>query len=202
MSTRKAPARVLTAFALFMLTPPALGAPGDGAEFRPSSPPPMPGPERSDGPPRDERRGPPKHGEMGRPPHPPLAARLAETETEIGIRAGQLDAWRDFTDALIAVIEPPKPPQRPLEAEARKVPEPFALATRIGTDAVARGQKAEALLKSIEALRAKLTPEQLTKLAAVEERLRPPPHGPRPPFGPGRGISPDAPPPGEPSPKP
>jgi hypothetical protein len=42
----------------------------------------------------------------------------------------------------------------------------------------------------------------LTKLAAVEDRLRPPPHGPRPPFGPGRGILPDAPPPGEPSPKP
>jgi hypothetical protein len=139
-------------------------------------------------------------GGIGRPPHPPLAARLAETETEIGIRAGQLDAWRDFTDALIAVIEPPKPPQRPLETEARKVPEPFALATRIGTDAVARGQKAEALLKSIEALRAKLTPEQLTKLAAVEERLRP--HGPPPSFGPGRGILPDAAPRGEPSPKP
>jgi hypothetical protein len=202
MSTRKTSARLMTALALFLLTPPALGAPGDGAEFRSSSPPPMAGPERPDGPPRDERRGPPKHGEMGRPPHPPLAARLAETETEIGIRAGQLDAWRDFTDALIAVIEPQKPPQRPLETEARKVPEPFALATRIGTDAVARGQKAEALLKSIEALRAKLTPEQLTKLAAVEERLRPPPHGPRLPFGPGRGIPPDGPPPGEPSPKP
>jgi hypothetical protein len=198
MSTRKTSARLMTALALFLLTPPALGAPGDGAEFRSSSPPPMAGPERPDGPPRDGKGGPP----FGRPPHPPLAARLAETETEIGIRAGQLDAWRDFTDALIAVIEPPKPPQRPLETVARKVPEPFELATRIGTDAVARGQKAEALLKSIEALRAKLTPEQLSKLAAVEERLRPPPHGPRLPFGPGRGIPPDAPPPGEPSPKP
>ena len=139
---------------------------------------------------------------MGRPPHPPIAARLAETETEIGIRAGQLDAWRDFTDALIAVTEPPKPPQRPLETEARNVPQPFEPATRIGNDAVARGHKAEALLKSIEALRAKLTPEQLTKLAAIEERLRPPPHGPRPPFGPGRWFSPDAPPTVEPSPKP
>ena len=199
MSTRKTTAKVLTAFALFLLTPPALGAPGNGPEFRPS-PPPMAGPDRPDGP-RDDKGGPPRHGGIGRPPHPPIAARLAEMETEIGIRTGQLDAWRDFTDALIAVTEPPKPPQRPLETEAKKVPEPFELATRIGTDAVARGQKAEALLKSIEALRAKLTPEQLTKLAAVEDRLRPPPHGPRPPFGPGHGPAQDAP-PGEPAPKP
>jgi hypothetical protein len=156
----------------------------------------MAGPERPGGPPRDGKGGPP----FGRPPHPPIAARLAETETEIGIRAGQLDAWRDFTDALISVTEPPKPPQ-PRDADARKMREPFELATRIGTDAVARGQKAEALLKSIEALRAKLTPEQLTKLAAVEERLRPPPRGPRSPYGPGHGPSPDAP-PGEPAPKP
>jgi hypothetical protein len=101
----------------------------------------------------------------------------------IGIRTNQLDAWRDFTDALIAVTEPPKPPAR-AEVDKTKPAEPFALATRIGTDAVTRGEKAGALLRAIDVLRTRLTPEQLTKLAAFEERMGPPPHG-RPPFGAG-----------------
>lgn len=107
------------------------------------------------------------------PPH--LAAHLAEVETEIGIRSDQLDYWRDFTDALIAVAEPPLPPV----GDENKKTEAFAFAMRMADAAVERGQKAEVLKKVIAVLRGKLSPEQLKKASSIEERL-PPPHLPPP----------------------
>ncbi len=57
-------------------------------------------------------------------------------------------------------------------------PQPFALAERLADNTIARSKSAEALLKAIDALRTKLTPEQLDKVSAIEARFTAHHHGP------------------------
>jgi hypothetical protein len=128
---------------------------------------------------------------MGPPPEFMLAARLAALETRVGIRSEQLDAWRDYTSALQAVLTPPRPdhgpggrgglegPGGPGGPEAKGpeggTPDPFAVQEKLADEVTKRAVSAGKLKEAIAALRAKLTPEQLEILASADR-----PHGPPP----------------------
>jgi hypothetical protein len=150
-----------------------------------------------------------RHGPEGFGPHrlgpPPefLAARLAAIETRIGIRSEQLDAWRDYTSALQAVLAPPSRPDfgpggtgapgpdGPPGSDGAKR-DPFAFQEKLADNITARAVSAAKLKDAIAALRSKLTPEQLEILASADRPHGPPP-GPwgGPPDAAGPGGSPD-----------
>ncbi|MCX5497396.1 hypothetical protein OSH11_22045 [Kaistia dalseonensis] len=111
-----------------------------------------------------------------------LARQLAAAETLVGIRSEQLDAWRDYTDALLALLQPPPPPENPAPGAEAKA---FARERQLINAVNDRAAKAATLGKAIEALQAKLSPDQLARLATVDLRMGPP-HGRGPGFGPGR----------------
>ncbi|MEG6508669.1 Spy/CpxP family protein refolding chaperone [Methyloligella sp. 2.7D] len=116
-----------------------------------------------------------------------MASRLAAMETEIGIRAEQLDTWRDFTDAMLAMMQPPAPPAPDAAPNPDEKPEAFSMAEGFADRAIERADKAEALKKAIAALRETLTPEQLAKVQAHEARMHGPHGGFHGGFGPGQG---------------
>jgi hypothetical protein len=122
-------------------------------------------------------------GPAGRPrPHGPgpmggmapglqVAAQLAATETYLGITDEQQQPWREYCQALIGFMQFDPPPAG----------DPGQLmAERMAQAALARADKAQALLTATTALRAALDPEQLDRL--IESQ--PGPRGPQRPGGP------------------
>ena len=173
--------------------PPAIGRQDDAG----------PGPMPWHGPRWAMRHGPEDFGprRMGPPPEF-LAARLAALETRIGIRSEQLDAWRDYTSELQAVLAPPPRPdfgqagRGPDDAAGDKPAQakrdPFAFQEKLADEVTKRAGSAAKLKDAIAVLRAKLTPEQLEILASAD-RPNGPPRGPwgDPPDAAGPGGLPD-----------
>ena len=117
-----------------------------------------------------------------------LAKRLSAMETEIGIRANQLDAWRDFTDALLGhdASAPCSPDARPRRRKQRAIR--AGAAPRRQYDRP-QPRAREDLLKAIERC-APSSPLSSSTRSPSSKRGSAPitPHGPRPKFGRPRPI--------------
>lgn len=137
------------------------------------TPPAVPSPS---GPRGDVPPGPRRHLEFR------IAERLSVAETLVGIRSNQLDAWRDYTSALLALFEPPARPGP--DADAGKA---FAREEWMIRNITERAAKAATLEKAIATLKTTLSPDQLDRLAKLELEAAPRPG----PGGPGRWGGPE-----------
>lgn len=107
----------------------------------------------------------------------PLRARLmagvllAAHETALGIRPDQMDAWRAYSSALAAMIPSGDRLERWRDTEKRSKAEAFALVQDIAAAALERARKAERLQETANALKASLSPEQLSLAGKMQVRL-------------------------------
>lgn len=92
-----------------------------------------------------------------------LADMLSAQETAIGIRTDQKDAWRAYTEALLALVPDRKAVVSVIGGpdEDPKGPEAFGRMEALADALAVNAEKGQALKKAIADLRAKLTAEQL-----------------------------------------
>jgi hypothetical protein len=103
------------------------------------------------------------------PPENPVlivAGRLAVLETLTGIRSSQLDAWRAYTSALLAVMAPPPDIDINDASQKSQSPDPLGAQRKLADRMIARAAKAETLKSAIAELRTTLTSDQLGQLVA------------------------------------
>ncbi len=107
----------------------------------------------------------------------PAAARLvagmllSAQETALGIRTDQMDAWRGYTTALIALLPSGERLGRWRDEKKRADAQAFDLAQDIAGAAIQRAEKARALQDAVSKLKAVLTPEQMSMAKQMQEKL-------------------------------
>jgi hypothetical protein len=133
-------------------------------------------------------RGPDERPHMRRMPGPDvlgLATKLSAAEIYLGVTPEQLGPWRAYTTALIDLVSPgpERNPPPPVAGESKAKPEPRVAGEELAGIIAQKAEKAKALQDAIAALKPKLSPQQVLKLAELERALMPPPppglrHGP------------------------
>ncbi|QTL02411.1 hypothetical protein J5J86_16635 [Aquabacter sp. L1I39] len=96
---------------------------------------------------------------------------LSGQETALGIRSGQMDAWRAYSAALIAFLPSGEQVRHLLDDPKRANPDAFGLAQDMAGAAIARAEKARALQEAVARLKAVLTPEQMDMARQMQAKL-------------------------------
>ncbi|PYG55844.1 hypothetical protein [Rhizobium sp. UGM030330-04] len=114
-----------------------------------------------------------------------LATKLSAAEIYLGVTPEQLGPWRAYTTALIDLVSPGPERNRlpPMPGEGKAKPEPRLAGEELAGIIAQKAEKAKALQDAVAALKPKLSPQQVLKLAELERALMPPPppgprHGP------------------------
>ncbi len=139
------------------------------------------------GPDRGPDRGPmPRIRRMAGPDVLGLATKLSAAEIYIGVTPEQLGPWRAYASALIDLVSPgpERAPLPAMSAEDSARPEPRLAGEELAGIVAKKAEQAKTLQDAVAALKPKLSPQQVQKLAELERALMPPP-GPR--HGPGEG---------------